>query len=238
MALLSGQIKLESYITLNGLLVLGLAFGYYFKRNTSNTICFFTKCCCIALYVLITVIHLKLQNLSSRKIQVADLYFFSLLMEISINVLVSLITEEKYLIKFSSYIGSNTLTTLTRIHCSCFLSYFTISIAISLKFVIFLCFGFHGFPALAYFIVNYQNLSCLYCRISLIYITDNYRKTIHVICKSLKKHFENAQMNDAEKTKHVKYFISAYAKLLKNFNSTITIMRLKVSKGCTAPISI
>ncbi|KAH9638119.1 hypothetical protein HF086_014980 [Spodoptera exigua] len=85
----------------------------------------------------------------------------------------------------------------------------------------------------------YEFMSCYNARLTILYITDNYRKAIKYICKPLKDKLQNGNLDDYQKTKDCRDFVDMFIVLRQYLDATTKSMRIKcvaITPTRTVPI--
>ena len=207
-------------------MLIRLIFGFYFKCSNSTTICLLLKLYCVGCCGL-GYLQILMSGFDYFQINFAALCYDSIpLIDITANVLISLITEQECVMKFSSQLDYHFASILQKKSYS-LVTYFLLFIAIIVEFIILgVSLEYYGFANLtAYF---YRSISFYSSRLTIVYITENYQKTIFFLRKMLRDNFETISANAAQKSEKVSNFIESYMKLSKNLDSTIKCLRLKV----------
>ena len=215
-----------SLFSLHGIMLIRLIFGFYFKCSNSTTVCLLLKLYCVGCCGL-GYLQILMSGIDYLQMNFAAFCYDSIpLIDITANVLISLITEQECVMKFSSQLGYNFASILQK-KSHCLVTYFLLFLAIIVEFVIIgVLFEDYGFAILtAYF---YRSISFYSSRLTIVYITENYQKTVLFLCKTLRNNFERISANATRKSEQVSNFIESYMQLSKNLDSTIKCLRLKV----------
>lgn len=214
-------------LSLHGITVLRLIFGFYFKCSNSFITRLFLKLYCVTLCGLI-IINYYYYDFLFIKTSASGwvLYDAILVSEATANIFTALITEEEYVMNFSSKLASDFSSTLRRSQYCC-VTYFMISYFFVIKLGNSLLI-WNALPLTANVIFFFRSASCYCSRLTTIYLAENYQKTIQALCNSLKEEFKTMNLSANMKGRHVKVFIEGYMKHSNNFNVSIKFLRLKV----------
>ena len=215
-----------SLFSLHGIMLIRLIFGFYFKCSNSTTVCLLLKlycvCCCGICYL-----QIIMSGIDYTQINFGALCYDSIpLLDITANIVMSVITEEKYVMKFSSKLDYNFTSTIQK-KSNCVVTYCLLFITIIVEFIFLgASLEYLGLANLtAYF---YKSISFYSSRLTIVYITENYKKSVFFLCKTLIDHFGTSSASVTRKSEQVTNFIEGYMQLSKNLDSTIKCLRFKV----------
>lgn len=217
--------KKYSFFSFHEIMLFRLLLGFYFKCSNSTTICLILKLYCIGCCgISYLQLYLSVEDYSIS----AAVFFYDALVviEITVNVLISLITEEENVMKFSSNLVSDSSSTLqNKVHCRVTNSLLFIAI-IGELICYFLSLEAISFAIAAVFYFKF----CALCsgRMTAVYIVENYQETVKFLCKALKCNFEIMNLSAAQKNEHVANFCKGYMKLSKNLDATRKFLKLQV----------
>ncbi|KAF9811714.1 hypothetical protein SFRURICE_011077 [Spodoptera frugiperda] len=80
-------------------------------------------------------------------------------------------------------------------------------------------------------------IGCYNTRLTIIYLAENYQNLVRNLCKSLKQKINEENLEEIEKSKHVKQFIIDFTQLTNNFEDTRLIQSVKQIRYLTPWIS-
>ena len=224
---LGGTQNKYSLFSFHGLMLIRLIFGFYFKCSNSTTVCLLLKIYCAGCCGLLCYLQILAYSDDYLQLYFAAFCYDSIaIIDITANILISLITEEEYVMKFSSKLVSNYSSTLQK-KPKYLVTYFLLFIAITAEFVFLgISLNYFGLAILtAYF---YKSISFYSSRLTIVYIAENYQKTVEFLCKTLRDNFEIINVNATRKSEYVLHFCVGYMQLSKNLDTTIKLLRLKV----------
>ncbi|KAF9803924.1 hypothetical protein SFRURICE_000462 [Spodoptera frugiperda] len=227
MQLLKGITKLKSIISplygLYPLLWLRLFFGYYFKLKKSVFICSMAKLYCIAGCLFAIIFYYQIVVPLNYGTIGTIFYNMFMVVDIILNAICSLISEEDYVLEFSSNLAAN----LPGFKQTYALPYLMIFAACTLETISFACTGYGTYLVFDYYAFVYEFLACFYSRLTILYITDNYRKAVQYICKSVRDKLENEHIDITQKTEYSSDFVKVFIMLRQYLDSTTKFMRMK-----------
>lgn len=146
-----------------------------------------------------------------------------MLIEITINAFIALITNEDSVVKYFS--SSSSLESSLNLYVTRFIIYTSICIE-KINFILF----YKAFGFISSLIYELEILTNNFGRLTLVYTVEHYEKTVKDICKALKDKFEAENVSDADKNKHIEDFIVDYMVTSNNLDETANFMRIKVIK--------
>lgn len=154
------------------------------------------------------------------------IFILMVVVEITINILLSLATGEKPIIKYFTPLSSTIEKNLHFYVC-----YFSTFITVILNITMFISY-INAFDFVTNFWYNYIQTVSFLGRITVICIAEHYNKAVKDLCKALKDKLGDARTNrsDAEKSRHIQDFIYGFTKTDKALNKTTTHLRIKVKK--------
>ncbi|PZC83360.1 hypothetical protein B5X24_HaOG200814 [Helicoverpa armigera] len=209
--------RLESFFTLKGILIMRSIFGYYYKFSNSVPISLLLKLYCIACCIIIWCHIFVWSEVNSR----AVFYDVTLLIEITINMLISLFVEDEFS-TLNDLIAS--LPTKQNLRLT-----YAVIICTIIEQVTAFTYGRSLFTAEDAALYMFQYISCTYSRLSLIYQAHNNEKAIKTLCDSLKDKIEDMNMDAAEKRGHVEKFIDTFKQIINfSFDAKCQVMKFKV----------
>ncbi|PZC83358.1 hypothetical protein B5X24_HaOG200812 [Helicoverpa armigera] len=209
------------------LLSLRLLFGHYFKLSSSKWICYIAKIFCFSMLIVNFAINcILLLDFTSFDISQISLWMllWIMLVESSSSILISLYTDETYLLKFSAKI-KNYVSSPT----PCRATYVMASFIIPLNFSSVLIAYLYEFGVAVNIFYNISYTTCYCSYLTSLYITEMYAKAINNLTSAIVNRLKDINISDEEKRVCIENFLDNYLKLLKIYNATMTVSRINVS---------
>lgn len=217
--------KFNSMLALEPIMFLRLIFGLYYKLSTSTIICLLAKLHCSVILITIIVLNYLILFYRGSKITALE-HALVLLIESVVCILLSLITEEDYVLKFSKKLYAQNLSLFQKSQSS---------VAPHLAFLIVVIGRFINLlltPLVVitfnYILYGLMYMACTTSYLTSVYISDGYRKSISNIRTLLNDKFKDPNLTENEMLVYVRIFVNSYKNFSNTFASTITILRIKV----------
>ncbi|KAH9638113.1 hypothetical protein HF086_014974, partial [Spodoptera exigua] len=141
-----------------------------------------------------------------------------MVIETTINVFLSLITKEQYVVKYFS-----ALQTTFNLYINRFIIFTSIFVQ-QINFIIF----FELFGLMTSILYEIEVLTTTFGRLTLVYTIEHYHKTVKDLCKALKDKFGAGNVSDVDKSRHVEDFMVHYMVATDNLDGTTNDMRTKM----------
>lgn len=214
--------------SLRGILWYRLCFGFYFKCSNSVLVCRLTKLYCILLCLFMHIHFYELRSVKNYLIDyIATLYDIFAVIEVITNVVISLVTEERFVTSFASKFNSNPSSMFKEEYCR--VTYFVLFGSLLIKLPnFFILYSMDGNVLLTNIMFAHRLIGCYNTRLTIIYLAENYQNFVRNLCKSLKQKMNEENLEEIEKSKHVKQFIIDFTQLTNNFEDTRLIQSVKV----------
>ncbi|PZC83411.1 hypothetical protein B5X24_HaOG207794 [Helicoverpa armigera] len=205
--------KMESWFTPKGIAIFRFIFGHYYEFSSSPLKRFLLKLYCIFCSVWMFLHYLVFAD---RK-YIVYIYDSTTAVEISVNILISLIFKHDF-----SFFNSSSSKVYAPV------TYFIIFCAVINSIIYFIA-SLEYIVLLDNILFYFEYISSICARISLMFDTEMYEKSIRSLCKNLKSNLETINITADEKRRHVKQFIEDYMRFTNFSESRARIQKLKVS---------
>ncbi|PZC79884.1 hypothetical protein B5X24_HaOG200975 [Helicoverpa armigera] len=209
--------QFQYYFGLNAVLFFKLIFGSYYDFSSSVILRRFAKAYCIFVIIAYWFVIYFIWTVNSK----ISLAFFLIVMTVdaAANILFSFITEEKYVIEFSSMVLFESGLNDRNIYFYLQIFHLVIVISSYLK-------RYYSIYAYA---VAFVNISAYNNRIISFYVMNTFKDAVRSLRLSLSKHFKNKNLTSDQKLLQINKFLNAYMKLLRIIDKVFKIIRFKVS---------
>lgn len=213
--------------SLRRILILRLVFGCYFKFSKSAIVCTLLKLYCIACCIMTSVnVAIRLNYYKDTNNFIGVIYNTLTISEKITIVFISLVTEEKHIVKFISSFSLDSSVTTNKVHFR--VTNYIIAFAIIWRIFCTLA-NYEYFLLNNNYILIFELMSSYLIRLTTILVTESYLRAVEQLCNSLKENLQSRDITDVKNRKYVKDFAVGMIKLTHNLDATINLLRLQVT---------